>query len=388
MLTYTRAMDSLLCVPLMIDVAAWCAAFARRARRPAAAARATAYLFKVPEGAALGVDPGFFAQMRALTRRRAARARRAGRALAHAPCARTPRTGAVGDRRRESGGSHAPGCMPRPPAAAREALAGRSRGRAHVRAHRAVRGRLRAAAAGAPRAARARGVHRARGRRRAAPAGGCCAPTGNPLPPSASSARRVRWARRAAGAGGVGRGARAETARAAASSSSRRTTRSRPPRCSARSRGGTRRAAAAAARPAHAAPRCARSTLATAPSRTAARRSRPCCAPRRGSAPRSSRRAPSRRARCLAWTSTARTRRTTTTTRAPGRGAARGGLAPATTPRPPRSVRRGRAPGRRRARARRRGDHGLLRALRRRAPALRAVVLLCAGEDGCSISAA
>jgi hypothetical protein len=66
MLTYTRCMDSVLCVPLMIDAAVWCDHFARLGAATEDAARATAYLFKVPEGGARGVDPGFGHQMRVL----------------------------------------------------------------------------------------------------------------------------------------------------------------------------------------------------------------------------------------------------------------------------------------------------------------------------------
>lgn len=66
MLTYTRAMDSALCVPLMIDAAVWCDYFAREGASQDSVSRALAYLFKVPEGGAQGVDPGFFRQMRAL----------------------------------------------------------------------------------------------------------------------------------------------------------------------------------------------------------------------------------------------------------------------------------------------------------------------------------
>jgi myo-inositol-1-phosphate synthase len=66
MLTYTRCMDSILCVPLMIDAAVWCDYFARKGSSSSLTARATAYLFKVPEGAAQGVDPGFHRQMREL----------------------------------------------------------------------------------------------------------------------------------------------------------------------------------------------------------------------------------------------------------------------------------------------------------------------------------
>mmetsp|Transcript_1547 Transcript_1547/g.2279 ORF Transcript_1547/g.2279 Transcript_1547/m.2279 type:complete len:480 (-) Transcript_1547:1950-3389(-) len=66
MLTYTRCMDSILCVPLMIDSAVWCDYFARANSPSARVARATAYLFKVPDGGAQGVDPGFHCQMKAL----------------------------------------------------------------------------------------------------------------------------------------------------------------------------------------------------------------------------------------------------------------------------------------------------------------------------------
>ena len=58
MVTYTRCMDSALCVPLMIDAAVFCAHFADRAAPAADAAAALAYLFKLNEGAAEGVDPG------------------------------------------------------------------------------------------------------------------------------------------------------------------------------------------------------------------------------------------------------------------------------------------------------------------------------------------
>ena len=66
MVTYTRCMDSILCVPLMVDVAIWCDYFVSRNVSAGDAARATAYLFKVPEGEAKGVDPGFFNQMKEL----------------------------------------------------------------------------------------------------------------------------------------------------------------------------------------------------------------------------------------------------------------------------------------------------------------------------------
>ncbi len=66
MVTYTRASDSVLCVPLMIDAAVWCDFFSRRSWQYERVAKAMAYLFKVPEGAARGVDPGFFRQMQEL----------------------------------------------------------------------------------------------------------------------------------------------------------------------------------------------------------------------------------------------------------------------------------------------------------------------------------
>mmetsp|Transcript_20924 Transcript_20924/g.37783 ORF Transcript_20924/g.37783 Transcript_20924/m.37783 type:complete len:482 (+) Transcript_20924:28-1473(+) len=66
MVTYTRCMDSILCVPLMVDAAIWCDYFVNRNVSAGDAARATAYLFKVPEGEAKGVDPGFFHQMQEL----------------------------------------------------------------------------------------------------------------------------------------------------------------------------------------------------------------------------------------------------------------------------------------------------------------------------------
>ncbi|CAM9855398.1 unnamed protein product, partial [Heterosigma akashiwo] len=65
MLTYTRCMDSVLCVPLMIDGAVWCDFFHRHGTPGDEVAKALAYLFKVPEGGAKGVDPGFFRQMNA-----------------------------------------------------------------------------------------------------------------------------------------------------------------------------------------------------------------------------------------------------------------------------------------------------------------------------------
>lgn len=66
MVTYTRASDSVLCVPLMIDAAVWCDYFASRSWPYEKVSEALAYLFKVPEGGAKGVDPGFFRQMEAL----------------------------------------------------------------------------------------------------------------------------------------------------------------------------------------------------------------------------------------------------------------------------------------------------------------------------------
>ena len=62
MLTYTRCMDSALCVPLMIDSAVFCDYFAKRGVGISKVAAALAYLFKVNEGAAQGSDPGFFNQ--------------------------------------------------------------------------------------------------------------------------------------------------------------------------------------------------------------------------------------------------------------------------------------------------------------------------------------
>ena len=50
MLTYTRCMDSALCVPLMIDAAAFCDYFSDRDVPPARAAAALSYLFKLNEG--------------------------------------------------------------------------------------------------------------------------------------------------------------------------------------------------------------------------------------------------------------------------------------------------------------------------------------------------
>ena len=62
MLTYTRCMDSALCVPLMIDSAIPLRPPSRTRASADAAAKALAYLFKLNEGAAIGVDPGFFNQ--------------------------------------------------------------------------------------------------------------------------------------------------------------------------------------------------------------------------------------------------------------------------------------------------------------------------------------
>lgn len=66
MVTYTRASDSVLCVPLMLDGAVWCDYFSSRSWPYDKVAKALAYLFKVPEGGAKGVDPGFFRQMQEL----------------------------------------------------------------------------------------------------------------------------------------------------------------------------------------------------------------------------------------------------------------------------------------------------------------------------------
>ena len=66
MVTYTRCMDSILCVPLMVDAAIWCDYFVNNNVSAKDAACATAYLFKIPEGGAKGVDPGFFHQMKEL----------------------------------------------------------------------------------------------------------------------------------------------------------------------------------------------------------------------------------------------------------------------------------------------------------------------------------
>ena len=50
----------------MVDAAIWCDYFVNHNVSAGDAARATAYLFKVPEGEAKGVDPGFFNQMKQL----------------------------------------------------------------------------------------------------------------------------------------------------------------------------------------------------------------------------------------------------------------------------------------------------------------------------------
>jgi myo-inositol-1-phosphate synthase len=63
MVTYTRASDSVLCVPLMIDGAVWCDFFSSSSWPFEKVSKALAYLFKVPEGFAVDVDPGFFKQM-------------------------------------------------------------------------------------------------------------------------------------------------------------------------------------------------------------------------------------------------------------------------------------------------------------------------------------
>jgi len=63
MVTYTRASDSVLCVPLMIDAAVWCDFFKRKDWDFDRTSKALAYLFKVPS---VTCDPGFFHQMRTL----------------------------------------------------------------------------------------------------------------------------------------------------------------------------------------------------------------------------------------------------------------------------------------------------------------------------------
>ena len=50
----------------MIDAAVWCDFFSQRSWPYDKVAKALAYLFKVPQGAAQGVDPGFFRQMEEL----------------------------------------------------------------------------------------------------------------------------------------------------------------------------------------------------------------------------------------------------------------------------------------------------------------------------------
>jgi hypothetical protein len=81
MATYTRCSDSILCVPLLIDAACLAVFFQRHNHPFPNVARAMSYLFKVNEGLAEGVDPGFFEQMLALKREVA---------LAVAPRSRAP----------------------------------------------------------------------------------------------------------------------------------------------------------------------------------------------------------------------------------------------------------------------------------------------------------
>ena len=50
----------------MIDAAVWCDFFSGKSWPYDKVAKALAYLFKVPEGSATGVDPGFFRQMHEL----------------------------------------------------------------------------------------------------------------------------------------------------------------------------------------------------------------------------------------------------------------------------------------------------------------------------------
>lgn len=66
MLTYTRANDTVLCVPLMIDVAVWCDFFASRSWAFQKVAKALAYMFKTVEGAARGADATFSKQLQIL----------------------------------------------------------------------------------------------------------------------------------------------------------------------------------------------------------------------------------------------------------------------------------------------------------------------------------
>ena len=54
MVTYTRASDSVLCVPLMIDGAVWCDFFSAVSWPFDKVGKAMAYLFKCPEGEAAG----------------------------------------------------------------------------------------------------------------------------------------------------------------------------------------------------------------------------------------------------------------------------------------------------------------------------------------------
>lgn len=68
MVTYTRASESVMCAPLMIDAAVWCDYFSRQSWHSDRVAKALAYLFRVADGLASGVDPGFFRQMQELER--------------------------------------------------------------------------------------------------------------------------------------------------------------------------------------------------------------------------------------------------------------------------------------------------------------------------------
>lgn len=54
------------CHTYRIDGAAWCDFFSSQSWSYEKVAKALAYLFKVPEGSAKGVDPGFFRQMQEL----------------------------------------------------------------------------------------------------------------------------------------------------------------------------------------------------------------------------------------------------------------------------------------------------------------------------------
>ena len=67
MVTHTRASDSCLCAPLMIDTCVLLEYFWRRQHPKKGVARATSYLFKVPDSPDLADrDPGFSHQMSAL----------------------------------------------------------------------------------------------------------------------------------------------------------------------------------------------------------------------------------------------------------------------------------------------------------------------------------